>query len=175
MVSSIQDFLDKPAESETDELQKEVIEKVAEAFPDETAEALENSKQSPLEAITETIKEIEDKTPYAEKLRDETAAVRFGVSKMGVRKSLKGTQKEQAAATFGANEKFVTSAKKLVNTKNIAWRNVHRLITEAKAYWQANTTPYPERGIRLISKVLVDSFVTKMESHAAKISDATAI
>ena len=110
-VATLDDVLTTPTTSEVDTLQKEVIEKVVnekvvndlvpgvqdvfEPIKTAPASVAKNPADTALppktmlETLTDSVAAVEDKTPYAEKLRAETVAVRLRMSKMGVRRSLK--------------------------------------------------------------------------------------
>jgi hypothetical protein len=60
----------------------------------------------------------------AHRLRTTMAAVRVSLSWLGVRKTLSQEQKAQAADTFGAEEKFLSAGKKLIDTTHPAFKAV---------------------------------------------------
>src|SRR6185295_14589912 len=88
----------------------------------------------------------------AQWLRETTAAVRVSFTWFGVRKTLTNEQKNQAAESFGAEGDFLSARKKLLDTKHAAYKEVTAIRGKVSAYWKSLTLPFPEPGIRLISR-----------------------
>src|SRR5688572_8935435 len=86
----------------------------------------------------------------AEQLRAVMAAIRLSFTWLGVRRTLTQEQRSQAADAFGAEEEYVSAAKKLLDTSHPAFRAVTAVRSMIVTYWRARTLPYPELGIRLI-------------------------
>ena len=59
-----------------------------------------------------------------ERMRTTMAAVRLSISWFGTRKTLSVAQKNQAADTFGAEGKFLSAGKKLLDTRHPAFKAV---------------------------------------------------
>jgi hypothetical protein len=112
-------------------------------------------------------------TEYVQQLRRETAAVRLMHGKFGVRRALSHQQIAVAAEAFHANGLYLSGRKKLINTRHAAYRACTKVISQARAYWREITVPYPEDGIRLIRKDLVDSFDATMTSFRSELGEAT--
>src|SRR5689334_5143155 len=98
----------------------------------------------------------------AERLRATMAAVRLAFTWLGVRKTLTKAQKSQAADTFGAEETYLSAAKKLLDTSHPAFQAVTSVRSRAIGYWKGISLPYPEAGVRLIRQDDVTTFSVQM-------------
>src|SRR5687768_4332843 len=101
-------------------------------------------------------------TQARETLIGEFRATRVGFTWFGVRKALSAEQRDEAAETFGAEGKFVSAGKKLIDTKHKAFRQVTAVRTDARKFWHGTTLPFPEPGIRLIKEGLIELFSVKL-------------
>ncbi len=108
----------------------------------------------------------------AESLRVTMAAVRVSFTWLGVRKTLTPDQKAQAAESFGAQENYLSAAKKLLDTSDPAYREVSRVRSQATSYWKALTLPYPEPGLRLIRQDGLTAFNQAMVDYRTALDDA---
>ena len=84
---------------------------------------------------------------------------------LGVRKTLTPGQKAQAAEPFGAEEKYLSAAKKLLDTSNPLFRDVTSIRNCITSHWKAVTLPYPEPGVRLIKQGDVQRFDEDLRGH----------
>jgi len=84
----------------------------------------------------------------AAELRDNCFAVRVPISKFGEDKALTKAQREKEAEVHGADASQRTSGKKLVDTRNPAYKRVREIQKKAVQYFEAVCIPSPERGIR---------------------------
>lgn len=98
----------------------------------------------------------------AQRLRLGFAAVRVAFTWFGVRKSLSNEQKAQAAEQFGAEGRYLSAAKKLLDTKHEAFQQVTSIRSQILSYWKGLSIPYPEPGVRLIRQDDIDGFNTRM-------------
>jgi hypothetical protein len=110
----------------------------------------------------------------AHRLRDTTAGVKVSISWLGVRKTLSPEQKSQAADVFGANEDFLSAAKKLLDTAHPAYRAVTAVRNRITNYWKALTLPFPEPGIRLIRQDRISAFDAQMREFQSELREAVA-
>jgi hypothetical protein len=110
----------------------------------------------------------------ADALRATMAAVRVSFTWLGVRKTLTPDQKAQAAEPFGAQENYLSAAKKLLDTSDPAYREVSRVRSRATSYWKALTLPYPEPGLRLIRQDALTAFNEAMEGYRTALDEAVA-
>ena len=94
----------------------------------------------------------------AQRLRTTCAAVRVSLRWLGCRKALSAEQKATAADAFDASDRFLSAAKKLLDTKHPAFRAVTAVRGRILDYWKGMTLPYPEPGIRLIRQDRIDAF-----------------
>ena len=62
----------------------------------------------------------------SDRLRAAMAAARLSFNWLGVRKSLSSSQKDQAADSFGAEGKYLSAGKKLLDTSHPAFRRLLR-------------------------------------------------
>jgi hypothetical protein len=86
------------------------------------------------------------------------AAARLSFNWLGVRKSLNSSQKNQAANSFGAEGKYLSAGKKLLDTSHPAFKAVTSIRGQTVAYWKGISLPFPEPGIRLIRQGSIDEF-----------------
>ena len=101
-------------------------------------------------------------TSASNRLRSTMAAARLSFNWLGVRKSLSSSQKDQAADSFGAEGKFLSAGKKLLDTSHPAFKAVTAVRSQAVAYWKGISLPFPEPGIRLIPQGSIDEFNERM-------------
>jgi hypothetical protein len=110
----------------------------------------------------------------SERLRGTMAAARLSFTWMGVRKSLTSEQKNQAADSFGAEGKFLSAGKKLLDTSHPAFKAVTAIKGRCQSYWRAVSLPYPEPGIRLIRQESLGDFDRQIGSFREELTDAVA-
>ena len=108
----------------------------------------------------------------AQRLRTNFAAVRVSFTWFGVRKSLNTEQKAQAAEHFGAEGKFLSAAKKLLDNKHPAFQAVTNIRSQIISFWKGMSLPYPEPGIRLIKQDDVDPFNDRMTTFRDELTVA---
>ena len=97
-------------------------------------------------------------TSASNRLRSTMAAARLSFNWLGVRKSLSSSQKDQAANSFGAEGKFLSAGKKLLDTSHPAFKAVTAIRSQTVAYWKGASLPFPEPGIRLIRQAAISDF-----------------
>jgi hypothetical protein len=85
-------------------------------------------------------------TGPGDRLRTTMAAARLSFTWLGVRKTLTSAQKNQAADTFGAEGKFLSAGKKLLDTSHPAFKAVTAIRGRAVGYWKTVSLPYPSPG-----------------------------
>ncbi len=110
----------------------------------------------------------------ARRLRTQMAAVRLSFTWFGVRKSLSSQQKEEAADSFGAEGKYISAAKKLLDTTHPAFKSVTAVRGRALSLWKGLSLPYPEPGIRLIRQDDVPVFDVQLTTLRAELDEAVA-
>ena len=108
----------------------------------------------------------------SERLRGTMAAARLSFTWLGVRKSLTTEQKNQAADSFGAEGKFLSAGKKLLDTSHPAFKAVTAIKGRCQSYWRAVSLPYPEPGIRLIPQQAISDFDHQIGSYREDLTDA---
>ncbi|WP_417390489.1 hypothetical protein [Gimesia sp.] len=113
-------------------------------------------------------------TAAATRLRTTMAAARLSFTWLGVRKSLTAIQKNQAADSFGAEGKFLSAGKKLLDTSHPAFKVVTAVRGRAVAYWKGVSLPYPEPGIRLIRQSDIQDFDQRMADFRDELDTAVA-
>ena len=113
-------------------------------------------------------------TPPAQKLQQTMAAVRLSVRWLGVRRSLEPHQRAQAAQTFGAEDQYLSAAKKLLDTSHTAYRAVTTIRNQAVGYWRGMSLPFPEPGVRLLRQDQVDDFEAQMRRFTGELDEAVA-
>lgn len=120
---------------------------------------------------SDNVSETNNTTP-TERLRHEMAAVRLSFTWLGVRKSLNSHQKSQAASSFGAEGKFLSAGKKLLDTSHPAFRAVTAVRSQASSYWKQVSLPYPEPGIRLLKRNSISDFDEQMAGFQTQLARA---
>lgn len=113
-------------------------------------------------------------TSPSDRLRHTMIATRVSFTWLGVHKSLNNSQKDQAANTFGAESKFVSAGKKLLDTAHPAFKAVTAIRNRAVTYWKECSLPFPEPGIRLIRQENVDAFNREMTGYSQELNQAVA-
>ncbi len=112
------------------------------------------------------------RTNAAERLQATMAAARLSFTWLGVRKSLTAEQKNQAADSFGAEGKFLSAGKKLLDTSHPAFKAVTAIKGRCQSYWRAVSLPYPEPGIRLIRQHSINEFDNQIGSFREELTQA---
>ncbi|MEZ6126870.1 MAG: hypothetical protein R3C49_27450 [Planctomycetaceae bacterium] len=108
----------------------------------------------------------------SDRMRTTMTAARLSFTWLGVRKSLTSAQKHQAADSFGAEGKFLSAGKKLLDTSHPAFRTVTAIRGRTVAYWKAVSLPFPEPGIRLIRQDSIAMFDRHITEFQAQLDDA---
>ena len=111
-------------------------------------------------------------TSASDRLRSTMAAARLSFNWLGVRKSLSSSQKDQAADSFGAEGKFLSAGKKLLDTSHPAFKAVTAIRGRTVAYWKGISLPFPEPGIRLIPQGSIDEFNERMSCFRDELDEA---
>ncbi len=108
----------------------------------------------------------------SERLRSSMAAARLSFTWLGVRKSLTAQQKNQAADSFGAEGKYLSAGKKLLDTRHAAFKAVTSIRGRAIAYWKGVSLPFPEPGIRLIRQDEITAFDQSIADFRQELDEA---
>ena len=108
----------------------------------------------------------------SQRLRFTMAAARLSFTWLGVRKSLTSAQKNQAADSFGAEGKFLSAGKKLLDTSHPAFKAVTAIRGKTLAYWKSVSLPYPEPGIRLIRQEMIEPFDAQLSRFQHELDEA---
>lgn len=115
-----------------------------------------------------------NRTEAASHLQSDWAGIRLSFCRMGTRKTLSRGQKQTAADPFDADADYLSAGKKLLDTKDPAFKAVNAALTEARETWLSATLPYPEPGIRLIRQDRIESLTAKLEILQNKLAQAVA-
>jgi len=135
----------------------------------------ERNRTSYKDLLMPTTLDIADAPPNhaaAEQLRTTMAAIRLSFTWLGVRRTLTHEQRTQAADTFGAEEDYLSAAKKLLDTSHPAFRAVTAVRSKIVQYWRARSLPYPEPGIRLIRQDDIHAFTALMTGLQEELATA---
>lgn len=123
--------------------------------------------------------EIEDRTGTqavashsANRVRADFAACRVKFHWFGTSKSLSTAQKSQAAESFGAEEKAISAAKRLIDTKDERYRVLTSIKSTITRYWKDSSLAFPEPGIRLIRQDRIDDFDLKLRGYQQELQTA---
>jgi hypothetical protein len=98
----------------------------------------------------------------AERIRTTMAAMRLSFTWLGTRKSLSQAQKAQAAETFGAAAPFLSAGKKLLDTHHARFKAVSAVRSQAGAYFQSMSLPFPEPAVRLVRQADIEELQGRM-------------
>jgi hypothetical protein len=122
--------------------------------------------------LDEPMTNSSQQTTASERLRGTMAAARLSFTWLGTRKTLTVEQKNQAADSFGAEGKFLSAGKKLLDTAHPAFKAVTAIKGRCQSYWRAVSLPYPEPGIRLIRQLSIDEFDAKIGTFHQELTEA---
>ncbi len=106
------------------------------------------------------------------RLRTTMLAMRLSFAWFGTRKTLSSAQKSQAAESFGAEGDCISAGKKLIDTRDPAYRAVTSVRSRAGAYFKGISMPYPEPGIRLIRQGDLDEINFHMGAFKDELVEA---
>lgn len=109
---------------------------------------------------------------FAVELQESTLACRLRHEKLGTRRALTRDQIARVADQFAADHRALSGSKRLLDTKDPAFRAVIRVHSEATAYWQSVTVPFPEPGVRLIRRDRLDEFDDRMRDFRHELQQA---
>ncbi|MEW4529417.1 hypothetical protein [Maioricimonas sp. JC845] len=111
----------------------------------------------------------------AQRMRTTMAALRLSFTWFGTRKTLSAAQKARAAASFGAEGEFLSAGKKLLNTRDPAFRACTSLRNRATAYVRSQSLPFPEPGLRLIRHDDVEVIDSQLAQYQEELVDAVTV
>lgn len=98
----------------------------------------------------------------AERLHEEAVGVKLERSQFGASRKVSPEQKERIAGLFAADSQCLSASKKLLNKRHDAYKDVTRLLGEARELWLYSSLPYPEDGVRLMRRNQVQAFSDRM-------------
>ena len=114
----------------------------------------------------------EKTTDQSSELRSTMAAMRLSFAWFGTRKTLTSEQKARAADAFDAEGRYLSAAKRLIDTSDATFRSVTSIKTQASAYFKGVSLPYPDPGIRLIRRDDIEAINTKMRAFVEELDEA---
>lgn len=98
----------------------------------------------------------------SERLRTTAAATRVRFTWWGVRKTLDDSEIVEVAGVLGTSALFLSASKRLINTRNDAYRRLTKKRGEITRFWKGLTLPYVEAGVRLLRQSDVVFFNGRM-------------
>jgi hypothetical protein len=101
-----------------------------------------------------------------------TIGCRIKFSWLGATRSLDDSQSERTAALFSADADFIKASKKLFDNNRAEYKAVNRVKNSIRQYWQNNTLPFTEPGVRLLRRSMVAEFSQRLEGFAAELAAA---
>lgn len=107
----------------------------------------------------------------ADELRDNTRAVKYSATKLGTRRAVSELQRQEAAEIFGALPEMLSVSKAILNKRGSEIRNVLACLSRAHTAWEFFTSPYPEKGIRLIREDRVLALENELATIDAELSE----
>jgi hypothetical protein len=125
-----------------------------------------------LSLLDEPMTNSSQQTTASERLLGTMAAARLSFTWLGARKTLTVEQKNQAADSFGAEGKFLSAGKKLLDTAHPAFKAVTAIKGRCQSYWRAVSLPYPEPGIRLIRQLSINEFDRQIGTFHQELTEA---
>lgn len=114
----------------------------------------------------------DDRMNLANRLRAQTCGVSIRHEKFGVRKALNREQVKTAAAGFHAESSLLAATKRLIDTRDPAYRAVTKCRSQASQLFKGMTTPYPEPGTRLIRRENVPLLNAQLTAIKAQLDEA---
>lgn len=108
----------------------------------------------------------------AQHLRQIAAAVRVHFTWWGVHRTLTTQQKEEVGDACGADVRFLTAGKKIIDVRHEAFRRLTSTRHAIVRYWRGLSLPYVEPGVRLIRQSDVEGFVSKMKDFQGDLTFA---
>jgi hypothetical protein len=111
-------------------------------------------------------------THSSHSLQATMAAARVSFTWLGVQKTLTSQQKNQAADSFGAEGKYLSAGKKLIDTSDPIFRACTAIRTRTINYFRGISIPYPEVGIRLIRQDSIPAFDHQLSLFKEELREA---
>lgn len=113
---------------------------------------------------------------FAQRLRDETAAVRCRRRVLGNTRSLSAERRREIAEGYHADPDYIRARKVLLNRKDARIRECFSVCDRAVKYWESMTVPYSEaqKGVRLIRRDRIEEFESGMQRLLDELSEAVA-
>jgi hypothetical protein len=108
----------------------------------------------------------------AQRLRTTFVPVRLAFTWLRVRKTLAPERRTTTARAFHADWELLSASKLILDTKNVAHRNVARVRSEASGYWRTETLPFPEAGLRLLLQAKLPAFDSRMAQYRQEFRSA---
>ena len=110
----------------------------------------------------------------SQRLQTTMAAARLSFTWLGVRKTLTAAQKNQAADSFGAEGRFLSAGKKLLDTSHPAFKAVTAIRGRTIVCWKSVSLPFPEPGVRLIRQDAITDFDDRITAFRYELDEAVA-
>lgn len=111
---------------------------------------------------------------FGEQLKSQTVAIRMKMRKIGINRKLSESQREKAAKEFGCDVEYFHARKRLFDIKNEKYKAVTAIQSQAASHLWWNTTPHPEKGIRLLHVDKVDKMVGVLTGYVSDLDKAVA-
>ena len=127
-----------------------------------------------VEKLSIAIDAPEGQSQASERLRGKFSAMKLSFRWFGVRRTLSDEQRRAAALAFGAEDSYLSAAKKLLDTGHPAFRRVSQIRSKAIQYWKSRSLPFPEPGIRLIGNDDISDLNSRMADLREELNDAVA-
>jgi len=108
---------------------------------------------------------------FAAELRTDVIAIELCRSPLPRSKTMTQGQRASVADHFGAARKSVSSSKKLYAERQPQIAAIAAVLVSTRAIWEAFTIPY-RKGIRLLRKDRLESFIKAFEDLAAELDAA---
>jgi len=108
-------------------------------------------------------------------LQEQAAGVGLSWTWLGIKKTLKGEEKEKAAELWDANPEVLSLSKKIINTKNEFYSVLTKIKSRVTNLWLESSLPWVETGVRLIRKENIQSFKDECDQSAERLHDAATL
>ena len=118
--------------------------------------------------------QVHARADVAKSLRETTVGVRLAFTWLGVRKALEPHQLRRAREVFQTAEGSLSAGKRLLNTRNPAWRKLAGVKRRLTGYFRSVSLPYPESATRLLRRDWLHDFEARMSALREEFDAAAA-
>jgi hypothetical protein len=111
----------------------------------------------------------------AEILKENYIPTRLSFSWWGQSKKVEKATQERMANYIDANARRISAGKRIYSTEIECIAEINALKTEIKDYWEDQTLPYSQEGIRLLPRAKIETFNLKMQDFEGRLRDKATV